>query len=570
MLTSLTIRNFKRFEEVKIELGQTVVFVGPNNSGKTTALQALALWELGLRRWIEKRGFGSGPEKRPGVTLNRRDLLGLAVPSTNLLWRDTHTRDTRRMEGKSQTQNVRIDVIVEGVTDSKAWKCGLEFDFANEESFYCRPILSATSEGLARLPVPPEVKNYRIAFLPPMSGLAANEIFLTPGAINTRLGEGRTAEVLRNLCFSVWTEDKASWQRMQAQLDRAFGVQLDAPVYQQERGEIEMSYRERTGPRLDLSCAGRGLQQTLLLLAYLSFNRGSVLLIDEPDAHLEVLRQRQIYDVLSEAAHEARNQVVIASHSEVILRQAAERDTVIAFVGQPHRLGANAQGVLKALQDIDAEHYYLAEQTGWVLYLEGSTDLAILLAWARRLGHAAEIVLERPFAHYVGNSMSEARRHFYGLREACPALVGVALLDQGAVLNENPALAELTWQRREIESYLCSRPVLARWAAAQSADAPLFASVWTDAMEETIGELEAALSTLGKPSPWSPALKVTDEFLDPLFDKLYRRLGLPNLMRKTNYHRLAPFLEPDEIDPEVIRALDRIVEVASRAKPRTG
>lgn len=48
MLTKLTIRNFKRFGEVEIELGSPVVFVGPNNSGKTSALQALALWDIGL------------------------------------------------------------------------------------------------------------------------------------------------------------------------------------------------------------------------------------------------------------------------------------------------------------------------------------------------------------------------------------------------------------------------------------------------------------------------------------------------------------------------------------------
>lgn len=45
MLTKLTIRNFKRFGEVEVELGSPVVFIGPNDSGKTTALQALALWE---------------------------------------------------------------------------------------------------------------------------------------------------------------------------------------------------------------------------------------------------------------------------------------------------------------------------------------------------------------------------------------------------------------------------------------------------------------------------------------------------------------------------------------------
>ena len=56
MLTRLLIRNFKRFTDVHIELGSPVVLIGPNNSGKTTALQALALWDIGLRRWNDKRG----------------------------------------------------------------------------------------------------------------------------------------------------------------------------------------------------------------------------------------------------------------------------------------------------------------------------------------------------------------------------------------------------------------------------------------------------------------------------------------------------------------------------------
>ena len=55
MLIKLTIRNFKRFGEVEIELGSPVAFIGPNNSGKTSAMQALALWDIGLKRWNEKR-----------------------------------------------------------------------------------------------------------------------------------------------------------------------------------------------------------------------------------------------------------------------------------------------------------------------------------------------------------------------------------------------------------------------------------------------------------------------------------------------------------------------------------
>jgi predicted ATPase len=87
MLTRLRIRNFKRFDEADIELGQSVVFIGPNNSGKTTALQALALWNVGLQKWNERREGKTSPEKRPGVTINRRDLIAIPVPDASLLWR---------------------------------------------------------------------------------------------------------------------------------------------------------------------------------------------------------------------------------------------------------------------------------------------------------------------------------------------------------------------------------------------------------------------------------------------------------------------------------------------------
>ena len=50
MLTRIRINNFKKLSHVDIELGKTVVLIGPNNSGKTTALcKSLALWDIGLK-----------------------------------------------------------------------------------------------------------------------------------------------------------------------------------------------------------------------------------------------------------------------------------------------------------------------------------------------------------------------------------------------------------------------------------------------------------------------------------------------------------------------------------------
>jgi ABC-type lipoprotein export system ATPase subunit len=572
MLTNLHLKNFKRFSDVSIELGSRVVLIGPNNSGKTTALQALALWEIGLRRWIEKRGKSTS-EKRTGASINRNDLISIPTPDANLLWRDLHVRNVTRDNGKQRTQNIRIDITVEGVTEGKKWSCGLEFDYANEESFYCRPLRLNDDAQPKRMDIPLHASEMRVAFLPPMSGLAAVEPKWEPGRINVLLGEGQTAQVLRNLCYQIYDrpEPKVEWRELIKEIDRLFGVTLLAPKYMKERGEITMAYHERGGPQLDLSSSGRGLQQTLLLLAHLYANPRTVLLLDEPDAHLEVLRQRQIYQIITSIAEKQGSQIIAASHSEVVLNEAADRDLVIAFVGSPHRIDDRGSQVLKSLKEIGFEQYYQAEQTGWVLYLEGSTDLAILQAFAHILNHKAGAFLERPFVHYVNNQPKKAQDHFFGLREACPNLVGIAIFDRlDRELKSEAPLNETMWRRREIENYLCDREALLAYAR-YDLPGDLFGRAEAEkrerVMRQVIDEIETALITLGRPSPWSHDIKATDDFLDPLFTRYFAELGLPNLMRKTDYHILTQFLHAHLIDEEIVEKLNLIVEVAQKASP---
>ncbi len=575
MLTKLTIRNFKRFDEVEVELGNPVVFIGPNNSGKTSAMQALALWDIGLKRWNEKHADKTAPEKRPGVTVNRRDLFSIPHPSANQLWHGLHVRDVRNIEGRTQTRNVRIDLIVEGVNNDKCWKCGLEFDFANAESFYCRPLRLSGGKHPERMAVPPEAKSVRIAFLPPMSGLAATETRLDQGAVNVRVGEGRTAEVLRNLCYSILEQDPNQWQTLVSQIENLFGASLEEPRYIEARGEITLGYRER-GATLDLSSSGRGLQQTLLILAYMRANPGSVILLDEPDAHLEILRQRQIYHMISEAAQDSGSQIIAASHSEVLLNEAAGRDMVIAFVGKPHQLGSRSSQLRKALAEIGYDQYYQAEQTGWILYLEGSTDLAILRAFANRLDNErAKRALERPFVHYVINQPAQAEHHFFGLREALPNLKGISIFDR--LENEpaeNPFLRHMFWKRREIENHLCTERTLEAYASLSSSEfetMPLFAASEANrrlaAMRESIAEVSQAMKTLGKGSPWDANVKASDDFLTPLFKSYFDKLEIPNLMLKKNFYELAVCVPENEIDPEIGEKLDAIVQVAESAEP---
>ena len=82
MITRIRIKHFKKFPDEEFELGSEIVLAGPNNSGKTTLLQAIATWRMCLDKWLLEKW--PDPEKtlraktKPGVHISKKEFT--AVP----------------------------------------------------------------------------------------------------------------------------------------------------------------------------------------------------------------------------------------------------------------------------------------------------------------------------------------------------------------------------------------------------------------------------------------------------------------------------------------------------------
>ena len=133
MIERVTIKNFKRFRAQTFALADSVVLAGPNNAGKSTLLQGIATWKLGLERWVTERGGQA--VRRTGVGITRADFTAVPLREMNLLW------EGRRLSGdggKPGTPRL-IEIIVEGKENGTSWTCGLEFQYAHPEMAYVRP-----------------------------------------------------------------------------------------------------------------------------------------------------------------------------------------------------------------------------------------------------------------------------------------------------------------------------------------------------------------------------------------------------------------------------------------------
>lgn len=575
MLTKVSIHNFKKLEKVEFSLSQSVVLIGPNNAGKSTILQALCLWEVGVRNGIQT--YFEDNTIAGIVTLNRKDLLNSPINNTRNLWLKNITAENIQTIEPLLYKDIPLTITLSGETGNETWSCGVEFTWNNSESIGCF-ILGDLDQitslyELNKLP--------RFGFLQPMSGLAIEEDLLTPGAIARRLGEGRTAEVLRNLCYQILHPETVaqalpdparSWKSLKQSLQKLFGAELHEPEYSRATGLLGLAYSEN-GIRYDIASAGRGFQQTLLLLAYMYANPGTTLLLDEPDAHLEVIRQREIFQLINAVASETQSQLIIASHSEVILDEAADASTVIAIIdSQAIELNSSLPQkrkqinyLKKSLTDIGWERYYLARLKQHIIYLEGSTDLEMLKQFAHQLSHPAEAFLQQANVYYMANNVPHrAVENYVALREFLPDLRGFALFDRlekAKDYEQNPPPITIQfWQRRELENYFAQPETMLRYAATLHNHHPaLSVDQLTETMQAVIAEytIPAALRDLS--TAFWVNTKLSDDWLDVIFPEFYQRLGLPQDFYKRDYYQLIRQLQPGEIDVEIAEKLDAMM-----------
>ncbi len=530
-----------------------------------------------MRKWNEKRvnRKDNTKSKRSGVAINRKDLINLPVPDSKLMWNYRHVRESTGEAGSRNTKNIKIEIEVEGIRNNESWHSSLEFDFFNTEAIYCRPLGLKSLTEEERI-IAPAAYHERIAYLQPMSGLAADEDKLTPGSIDVRVGMGKTADVLRNIIYQLIHPEREGngnnginrWESLKKHIHDKFLIDIEEPVFRHETGQIEMFYTEDR-IRYDLSSGGRGFHQVLLLLAYMYSNPGRVILIDEPDAHLEVLRQREIYNLLVEVAKEQDSQLIIASHSEVVLNQAGENDTVVGIFGDETQNLNNNQDIAqfkKSLIDIGWDKYYYSKVHRYILYLEGTTDWLMLKAFAKALRHPVEPLLERPNIHYLSNNLpNDAYQHFFGLKQVIRELHGVALFNRLDKDIANPNLTILTWKKREFENYFAVPKVLKRFAESESEQGDLFSSNYVDMMEESIKINTTPKALADSDEEFWRNEKLSD-YLDNVLKDYYKKTGRRIGKSKGEYYTLIQYLEPGAIDPEIREKLDTIYEIIKVAE----
>ncbi|MEW6753791.1 MAG: AAA family ATPase [Candidatus Latescibacterota bacterium] len=550
MIRALTMRRFKRFDEVTFDLQGHVVLAGPNNLGKTTILQAIAAWSLALARWKQLGDFQRHGGQYPWAPIARQAFLPVPLVNFEWLWHE------RRYQG-----HVEIDLA-----SDKGWRVGMQLRADSTEQIYVRPTANVEPDTARSAQI-------RCTYVPPMSGLSIGEPVYTRAKQDQLLGQGRPGEIIRNLLLEA--SQSAAWGPLTEAVRRLFGCELLVP--DGSGPDIVCEYRAEGSPvQYEISATGSGMQQVVMLLSFMHMRPASVLLLDEPDAHLHVFLQDSIYNELRSVAARQDSQLIMATHSEVIINSVAPEELCLVY-GHPRRLAdvAERSRLAQSLRILNQADVTVALEAPGVLYLEGPTDLALLREWARILQHPVyQWLSQQPFWRPLvwegrpGATGTKARDHFEALRLVRPDITGVLLLDsdgeaRGATPSpslEKGALNRLAWSRYETESYLVHPGALARFlgphlGGEREARQRVIASLTRLFGASELAEAFAAVPH--EPPPIVESFLVNTKAREAILPPILTDAGIHG-MDYTRYADIAAAMARDDVHPEVLAKLDQI------------
>jgi len=357
MLKTIKFRNFKSLRDFNISLKQINVFVGPNNAGKSTILDAFRVLSVALN---------VGRRRNPSVlSIGRENPSGWEIPETLLPISLSNIH----------TDYDPSDTWIEFTLDS-----GKKVRLTFYENARCIMTIPETPKlgGLSQFRrVFPDILNS----FPTLGPLEEEEDVLSDDYVERWKNSRRTHRLFRN----IWYRQESVFPTFRHLVESTWpGMSIEPPIlhgYAPPR--LAMFCREGRIDR-EIYWAGFGFQVWLQLLTHLIMSElATTLIVDEPEIYLHPDLQHKIFSLLRASG----KQIVLATHSAEIVNE-AEHDEVV-LINRSHRSGRRVEdieGLQEALFSIGSgQNIHLARLSKGkkILFLEGQ-DYRLLKRFAAK------------------------------------------------------------------------------------------------------------------------------------------------------------------------------------------
>lgn len=348
---SFRIQNFKSFKDITIEFNPTLnIFTGVNNSGKTTILEALALWKECFDKLVTQarkavkdkysaRDFILGPTNNKYFGFS--DINSVRSPNFEDLFRDLNKKNKIKLEARLKNEfGETIDICFKISDAVGKYKIELEnfssFDFTGFNNFFNN--------------LPEAIETY---YASPVAFIELEEDFVTDPQIKDAIKNRKSSSVIRNRIYRLY--QSPLFQKFQGDLSYILYENTTARLVISNRSDIQKDPRVKISYTIgndnvekDIALLGSGTLQAIeiLLNIYQQSEQNkdiNLILLDEPDSHIHRDIQRRLITVLTRFGE--KNQIFITTHNESFIRS-----TSLEYLFHVH---GKSEGPIKCLYEKD-------------------------------------------------------------------------------------------------------------------------------------------------------------------------------------------------------------------------
>ena len=354
MITELTARNFKSWQDTgKLQFAPLTGLFGANSSGKTSILQVLLMLKQTVEHpspdWNEPLYFGDdGSLVNLGnfdavIHGHKQDLsLDISVSWKSYTVADinkyirfhslkfpSHVEMLPPSQGDRSEEISFLTDIVRGAVNNFYYKTDLyKFDGQQPDLFRCYGLRTARTQIMeisSRFEETFENLFSQILYLGPLREYPRRRYPWEgdhPKGIG-QYGEKTTSALLSGRIRRLPTDEQIPKWLQRLELIDSYDVQ---PV-SDTGGDYELLIKQhKGGPEVPLTDVGFGVSQVLpvLILCYYA-PEGSILILEQPEAHLHPKVQSELADVLIDVVKNRHIQIILESHSEYLLSRLQRR-----------------------------------------------------------------------------------------------------------------------------------------------------------------------------------------------------------------------------------------------------
>ncbi len=302
MIDSIKLENFKQFDNLQLSCRASNVVIGPNNSGKSTTLDALRIYRDVVKYANRNKPFFASHDGYGVCATYQVPESLLSVNISNIVYNYS-----------DEDASITIKVKTGASLIIKIHPHRGCIAFIPSDKFLPRN----TTEFRRLFP-------YKIVVVPTLAAFEDPEFYVQDETVarneNTRLASRN----FRNILLRKNKEQFLKFQNLCS--DSWIGIELEFPrIERSEKPIVTMMYREKRIAR-EISWAGFGFQVWMqLMIHFVDDLKNCIIVCDEPDVYVHPELQRRFLKLCK--AH--FEQLFIATHSNEIINESDEGDIII-------------------------------------------------------------------------------------------------------------------------------------------------------------------------------------------------------------------------------------------------